>query len=217
MHLVHAHLQKLDQNSTQFKSELGIVLDLAANMTNDIAQIQAKLQKISESIEAAPTIAQLPKDVEDLKKIVADLGAKSASDDKEGKLAREQQASNGARLIEVESKLKLLEGNISLVSNLTTFNSRLGESVTHLQNDMTILATNVTDFKALLTEVNNSQRRLDEWRLLVQDRVRSLNDTTLPTNVAATVHNSIAKKELDKSQLSNATGSPEAFPGQSNM
>lgn len=217
MHLVHAHLQKLDQNSTQLKSELGIVLDLAANMTNDIAQIQAKLQKISEYMNDSPTLAQLPSDVQDLKKIVADLGAKSASDDKEVKLAREQQANNGARLINVESKLKLLEGNLSLVSNLTTFNYRLGESVTHLQNDMTILAANFTNFKALLTEVNNSQRRLDEWRLLVQDRVRSLNDTSLPTYVAASVHSSIAKKELDKSQLSNATGSPEAFSGQSNM
>lgn len=42
---------------------------MAANMTNDIALMQAKLQKISESIEAAPTIAQLPKDVDDLKKV----------------------------------------------------------------------------------------------------------------------------------------------------
>lgn len=69
MHIIHSHLKILDQNQTQIKSELNMALDLAANMTNDIAQIQSKLQKISESIEAAPTIAQLPKDVDNLKKV----------------------------------------------------------------------------------------------------------------------------------------------------
>lgn len=69
MHLIHSQLKKLDQNSTQLRNELSIALDLASNMTNDIAQIQAKLQKVSESIEAAPAIAQLPKDVDDLKKV----------------------------------------------------------------------------------------------------------------------------------------------------
>ena len=73
MHLIHSRLKVLEQNSTQLRSELGIALDLASNMTNDIAQIQGKLQKISDSIEAAPTIAQLPKDVEELKKVLFEM------------------------------------------------------------------------------------------------------------------------------------------------
>lgn len=69
LHLIHSHLKKLDQNSTLQRNKLSIALDMAANLTNDITLMQTKLQKISESIEAAPTIAQLPKDVDDLKKV----------------------------------------------------------------------------------------------------------------------------------------------------
>ena len=71
MHLIHSNLKKLEQNSTQLRNELTIALDLTSNMTTEIAQIREKLDKISQSIEAAPTIAQLPKDVENLKKVGA--------------------------------------------------------------------------------------------------------------------------------------------------
>ena len=71
MHLIHSHLKMLDQNTTFLKSKVNTAFDLVANITNDIAQIQTKLQKISESIEAAPTITQLPKDVENLKKVLS--------------------------------------------------------------------------------------------------------------------------------------------------
>ena len=69
MHLIHSNLKKLEQNSTQLRTELTLALDLTANMSADIVQIKERLEKISQSIEAAPTIAQLPKDVEDLKKV----------------------------------------------------------------------------------------------------------------------------------------------------
>ncbi|KAH9399476.1 Efcab14p [Tyrophagus putrescentiae] len=185
MHLIHSQLKKLDQNSTQLRNELSIALDLASNMTNDIAQIQAKLQKVSESIEAAPAIAQLPKDVDDLKKIVADLGSKMSSDDKEVKLAREGQASHDARLVTLESNIKLIEGNMSAVDNLTVANTQLSETVTKVQSDITRITANLSDFNALISQVNQSQQRLDEWRLLIQDRIASLNDTSSTASAAA--------------------------------
>ncbi|KAJ6219503.1 hypothetical protein RDWZM_005315 [Blomia tropicalis] len=171
MHIIHSHLKVLDQNSTQINVKLAIALESITNLTTDIVQIQAKLQKITDSIEAAPTIAQLPKDVEDLKKVVADLGSKIASDDKEVKLAREQQVTQDGRMTTLENKLKLLESNISIIDNRTIDNGGLVDKFNEIYGATQNLISNVTDLRNELEQINISQKGLDKWRLEIENTI----------------------------------------------
>lgn len=70
MHLIHSQLKSLDQNSTELKTDLTRALNITANLTSEIVQIRSTLKKITEALDEAPTIRQLPKDVDELKKVV---------------------------------------------------------------------------------------------------------------------------------------------------
>ena len=145
---------------------------------------------------------------------MADLGSKMTRDDKEVKLTREQQVSHTTRLLSLESKCKLLESNLSAVNNLTEANTKLSQTVTSLQSDTSRLISNLTEFKTVLDTINKSQQELDEWRLLVQDRLQ-LNNTNMSTESAAASEpqsGKVVKKELDQQPPpSNSTATPDAM------
>lgn len=137
-----------------------------------------------------------------------------ASDDKEVKLAREGQAGHDARLMSLESKLKLIEGNISTVDNLTIANTQLIEAVTKVQGDITHMSDNLSDFKALISQINQSQQRLDEWRLLVQDHIGSLNETSSSSAPSVSLHK---KADPTQDELKSATVQASLSDSSSNM
>ena len=97
-----------------------------------------------------------------------------ASDDKEVKLAREQQVQHDTRLTSLESELMNLRKNCSLVNNLTESNSKLSDIITNLQSESARISSNLTDLSALVEETNKSQQRLDDWRLLIQDQMSNI-------------------------------------------
>lgn len=145
-----------------------------------------------------------------------------ASDDKEVKLAREGQAGHDARLMSLESKLKLIESNISAVDNLTLASTQLSETVTKVQGDITHITANLSDFKSLISQLNQSQQRLDEWRLLVQDHIGSLNETFSPASPSfesasapsLSLHN---KADPTQDELKSATVQASPSDSSSNM
>ena len=97
-----------------------------------------------------------------------------ASDDKEVKLAREQQVQHDTRLTSLESELMNLRKNCSLVNNLTESNSKLSDIITNLQSESARISSNLTELSALVEETNKSQQRLDDWRLLIQDQMSNI-------------------------------------------
>lgn len=66
---MHAQLKSLEANNTHLRLELANVLKLVDNLTSEVGELRSSLHTISCSNEAAPALKQLPKDVEDLKKV----------------------------------------------------------------------------------------------------------------------------------------------------
>ena len=69
MHSIHSHLKTLDTNVTAFGARLVQAVDRIDNLTLEVKQIKISLAKISESVEAAPAIRQLPKELQDFQKV----------------------------------------------------------------------------------------------------------------------------------------------------
>jgi uncharacterized coiled-coil DUF342 family protein len=69
MHSIHSHLKELDSNSSSIKVELNRAFDIINNLTAEVNQMKLQMTKISDSVEAAPAIRQLPKELQELQKV----------------------------------------------------------------------------------------------------------------------------------------------------
>ena len=54
---------------TSINGRLVLAFDRIDNLTEEVKQIKTLLTKISDSVEAAPAIRQLPKELQDLQKV----------------------------------------------------------------------------------------------------------------------------------------------------
>lgn len=101
-----------------------------------------------------------------------------SSDDSEVKLAKEHQANNEKQMSQIEMRLHEIEGNLSWVKNHTELTEVLQKSVTDVMSELNSVNSNIANLSSSLTEINRSQERLDEWRLAVQDRILTLNESS---------------------------------------
>ena len=148
------------------------IVDKLTNLTSDVSTIQGKLNKILEFVQTAPDIAKLPKDVEELKTVVADLGSKMNTDDKEVKINSEKQAQQTLKLEGMDERIKSLEGNISDVS--VKANTKFASSIESIQSDMQKLNFVIANISKVLEDIATSQEKLDKWRLEIDDQVNHL-------------------------------------------
>lgn len=69
MHQIHSRLKQLEMNSSSAALELIRVLNAINNITGDVKIMKINMTKIIDSVEAAPAIRQIPKELQDLQKV----------------------------------------------------------------------------------------------------------------------------------------------------
>lgn len=143
-----------------------------SNLTSAVAIIEGKLKESLEFVQNAPDIAKLPKDVEGLKKVVAELGSKQSTDDKEVKITSEKQAQQNVKLNAMDGRLSALEGNISDVAAKT--NSKFAASVSDLQNDMQKLNSVIANVSNLMDGLAKHQKDIDAWKAEIEALIAKL-------------------------------------------
>ena len=70
MHSVHSRLKLLESNSSDHLLKLSKQFNQVDNLTHEISMIKDKMAKLSDSVEAAPAIRQIPKQLETLEKVI---------------------------------------------------------------------------------------------------------------------------------------------------
>ena len=194
MHEVHEH--RIDKDITINRNNITDVMKHLSNLTSDVSVIEGKLNKILQFVQTAPDIAKLPKDVEDLKSAVADIGAKWATDDKEVKITSEKQAQQKVLLDSMDGRIKIIEGNLSDVQDKT--NNKFASTIASLQSDMQKLNSAVSNISYLLENLSKSQTKLDSWRSEIDNEINKLkSDKVNVENKTQTVKH--VKKVLDSS------------------
>lgn len=70
MHTIHSQMKQLDANASELKLELSRAFGIITNLTAELNTMKQKMAKISDSVEAAPAIRQIPKELQDLQKVI---------------------------------------------------------------------------------------------------------------------------------------------------
>jgi uncharacterized coiled-coil DUF342 family protein len=73
LHSIHSHLKTLDGNISAIKVDVIRAFDSIDNLTQEVKQMKLQMSQIADSVEAAPAIRQLPKELQDLQKVCHQL------------------------------------------------------------------------------------------------------------------------------------------------
>ena len=71
LHSIHSHMKTLDANISAIKADVIRAFDSIDNLTQEVRQMKTQMSSIADSVEAAPAIRKLPKDLQDLQKVCA--------------------------------------------------------------------------------------------------------------------------------------------------
>ncbi|KAH9420551.1 hypothetical protein DERP_000977 [Dermatophagoides pteronyssinus] len=123
LHSLHSKYKSLEQESTNLKINLNNVIMSTSNLTQQTAQLQQKLNQLD-----------LPTDVEQLRKMIADMNNESKLWQKNLEL----------RMNALESRLQLLEQNLSVISsnnnnnnnNQSAWNQKIEQMITVIDNQI---------------------------------------------------------------------------------
>lgn len=190
MHSIHSHLKQLDSNWSSIRVELNRAFDIINNLTTEVKQIKLQMAKISDSVEAAPAIRQLPKELQELQKVslsfihslnvlnyfnfyfneqvVAEMGSRMTTNDNEVKSVKDKQNTQQLQTDSLQGELGLIRANISDLyainehTNNTTISAKNIESQLQMNNNrMNELTDKLNNLHVVYTNLVNWQTEAD--------------------------------------------------------
>lgn len=199
MHSIHSHLKQLDSNSSTIRVELNRAFDIMINLTAELKQMKLQLAKISDSVEAAPAIRQLPKELQDLQKVVADLGSRLTTYDNEVKSVKEKQNAQQLQTDSLQSALVLINSNISdLYSNEQHFNNK-SFSLKNIESDLEMNRKQMNSLTENLENLHKVYTNLQNWRTDAEEKINTIG------NLVHHIHDKLHQTEQHSQQLETNT------------
>lgn len=222
LHSLHSKYKSLEQESTNLKINLNNVIITTSNLTQQTAQLHQKLNQLDQVIDLGPNTKQLPTDVEQLRKVrlllhmflidhlfmiirlasfvkmIADINTQIGSTDNDSKLWKEQQKNLELRMNAFDSRLQLLEQNLSAMSNnQSIWNQKIEQLITVIDNQMATLNESFANLSTSLSNMSNES--LIERHSIHQndDDNQHSEDISAKTNtlIPTTTHSSLEPNE----------------------
>ncbi|CAG2122041.1 unnamed protein product, partial [Medioppia subpectinata] len=158
LHSIHSRMKLLDTNISAIKADVFRAFDSIANLTQEVKQMKSQLNKIADSVEAAPAIRQLPKELQDLQKVVAEMGSRLTTNDNEIKTMKDKQNADQTRSDSIADDLSAIHGNITELYETVDRNGNGSASearVDHNANQLSQLADNVNHLQQFYKQLIN--------------------------------------------------------------
>ncbi|XP_054160094.1 uncharacterized protein LOC128958302 [Oppia nitens] len=179
-HSIHSHLQRLDANLSAIKTDVLRAFDSIANLTEEVKLMKQQLSKISDSVEAAPAIRQLPKELQDLQNVVANLGSRLTTNDNEVKTMKDQQNEQKVRTDIIQVDVNAIHTNISDLINAATKNNGNGSAnavkVDQNSRQLTHVSDTVQQLQQFYTQLINWKTETDEKLRTVMSLAQHIHD-----------------------------------------